>query len=320
MKKVLGIDIGGTSVKAGLFSAEGAPEGAAAIPTGDLANPEGFARVVALARRLLANAGVAPGDLAGIGLDVPGPVDDAGRVGMLANIALDPDGLRDALRSEYPQVDPVFVNDANAAALGELWQGAAKGVADFVLVAIGTGVGGGVVCNGRLVSGAFGAGGEIGHITVNRAETAPCGCGRRGCLEQYASALGIVRAYGRECARRGIAPVQLDGPTDTLSVFKAHQRGDAAAKAAVSAMADALGYALAQVSVLLDPPLYLVGGGVGGGLSLFADELQQAFRAYCLPVSAATRIAPAALGNDAAMYGSAFTALRRAGLPVSPLA
>ncbi len=192
-----------------------------------------------------------------------------------------------------------------------LWKGAGLDARDFVLVAIGTGVGGGVVCDGQLVAGAFGAGGELGHITVNRAETTSCGCGRHGCLEQYASALGIVRSYVDECSARGIAPVQLQGPTDTLSVFEAYQAGDKAAQAAISTMADALGFALAQISTVLDPPLYLIGGGVSGGLPLFADELQAAFRSYCLPVSTTARIAPATLGNEAAMYGSALTALRR---------
>ena len=315
MKKVLGIDIGGTSVKAGLFSTEGVLERTASTPTGNLANPEGFARIVALVRGLLEDGGATPSDLVGIGFDIPGPVDDAGRVGMLANIALDPDGLRGALQQEYPQVDPVFVNDANAAALGELWKGAGLDARDFVLVAIGTGVGGGVVCGGQLVAGAFGAGGGLGHITVSRAEAASCGCGRRGCLEQYASASGIVRVYVDECAIRGIEPVQLKGPTDTLSVFEAYQGGDKAAQAAISAMADALGFALAQISAAIDPPLYLIGGGVSGGLPLFADELEAAFRSYCLPVSSAARIAPATLGNEAAMYGSAFTALRRCEAP-----
>ena len=124
-----------------------------------------------------------------------------------------------------------------------------------------------------------------------------------------------MRVYVDECAIRGIEPVQLKGPTDTLSVFEAYQGGDKAAQAAISAMADALGFALAQISAAIDPPLYLIGGGVSGGWSLFADELEAAFRSYCLPVSAAARIVPATLGNEAAMYGSAFTALRRCGAP-----
>jgi glucokinase len=232
---------------------------------------------------------------------------------MLANIELDPEGLQAAIKHTFKRANLAFVNDANAAALGELWQGTAKGASSFVLIAIGTGVGGGVVANGKLVSGAFGAGGEIGHVTVNRDETSTCGCGRRGCLEQYASATGIVNSYKRECTERGIEPVKLDGPTDTLSIFNALRAGDEAAKAAILTMSDYLGYAMAQISAVVDPQIYLIGGGVGGGFKTYAEDLRAAFRKYCLAPSIATRILPASLGNDAAMYGCAYQALSERG-------
>ena len=310
MDKVLGIDIGGTSIKVGMFSTEGKLEAATQIPTGEIVSEAAFAVVTEGLKKLLDDNGASADDVVGVGLDVPGPVDDDGRVGMLANIELDPDGLQAALKRAFPRATLAFVNDANAAALGELWQGTAKDASSFVLVAIGTGVGGGVVTDGKIVSGAFGAGGEIGHITVNREETATCGCGRQGCLEQYASASGIVRVYKQECAKRGQEPVKLSGPTDTLSVFNACRAGDESAKAAISCMCDCLGYAMAQISVIIDPQMYLVGGGVAGGFNLFAEELRAAFRKYCLAPSVGTRILPASLGNDAAMYGSAFQAMQ----------
>lgn len=309
MQVVLGIDIGGTSIKAGVFSLEGSLLASASAPTGAVADEAAYARVVRFLRGALHEAGAAPADVVGVGVDVPGPVDHDGAVGMLANIELDPDGLRRAFLAAFSPAAVVFANDANAAALGEYWQGAARGVDDFVLIAIGTGVGGGVVCGGQLVAGAFGAGGEIGHLTVNPAEQDACGCGRRGCLEQYASATGVVQAYLHACAKRGVTPAALDGPTDTLSVFRACECGDDAAREAIRAMADCLGFALAQVSALLDPPLYLVGGGVSAGWRLFADDLRAAYRRNCLGVSREARIAPAALGNDAALYGSAFLAM-----------
>ena len=310
MDKVLGIDIGGTSIKAGMFSTEGQLEAAAKIPTGEIVSETDFALVTEGLKKLLEDNGATVADVVGVGLDVPGPVDDEGKVGMLANIELDPDGLQAALKRTFSRANLAFVNDANAAALGELWQGTAKDASSFVLVAIGTGVGGGVVTDGKIVSGAFGAGGEIGHITVNREETASCGCGRQGCLEQYASASGIVRVYKQECKARGVEPVKLDGPTDTLSIFNACRAGDEAAQAAISTMCDYLGYALAQISVIMDPQMYLIGGGVAGGFKLFAEELRAAFRKYCLAPSVSTRILPASLGNDAAMYGSAFQAMQ----------
>lgn len=310
MDKVLGIDIGGTSIKAGMFSIEGELQAATKIPTGEIVSEAAFAVVTEGLKKLLQDNGVSANDVVGVGLDVPGPVDDNGKVGMLANIELDAEGLKAALKRAFPRAGLAFVNDANAAALGELWQGTAKAANSFVLIAIGTGVGGGVVTGGKIVSGAFGAGGEIGHITVNRDETATCGCGRRGCLEQYASASGIVRVYKQECAARGIEPVKLDGPTDTLSVFSACREGDEAAQAAISCMCDYLGFAMAQISAVMDPQMYLIGGGVGGGFKMYAEELRAAFRKYCLAPSAGTRILPASLGNDAAMYGSAFQAMQ----------
>ena len=199
MDKVLGIDIGGTSIKVGMFSTEGELQAATKIPTGEITSEAAFAVVTEGLKKLLEDNGAVPEDVIGVGLDVPGPVDDDGKVGMLANIELDPEGLQAAIKRTFPRANLAFVNDANAAALGELWQGTAKDVNSFVLVAIGTGVGGGVVTGGKIVSGAFGAGGEIGHITVNREETGSCGCGRQGCLEQYASASGIVRVYKQQC-------------------------------------------------------------------------------------------------------------------------
>lgn len=309
MDKVLGIDIGGTSIKAGLFSAEGTLEAVTKIPTGEITSEEAFAVVTDGLKKLLEDNGASVEDVIAVGLDIPGPVDDNGNVGMLPNIELDPAGLQAAIKREFTRANLAFVNDANAAALGELWQGSAKGLSSFVMVALGTGVGGGVVAGGKLVSGAFGAGGEIGHITVNRDEVLSCGCGRKGCLEQYSSATGVVCLYTSECAERGIEPVHLDGPTDTLSVFNACREGDVAAQAAIRQMADYLGYALAQISVIMDPQMYLLGGGVSGGFDLFAEDLRAAFRSYCLAPSINTSILPASLGNDAAMYGSAYQAM-----------
>lgn len=161
MAHVLGIDIGGTSIKAGLFAEGGRLLDVRQIPTGSLVCAEAFAGVVTGLRELCSVNDVDEGDVRAVGLDVPGPVDDQGRVGMLPNIELDPDGLQDAIVSHFSGAALAFVNDANAAAaLGELWQGSAKGVGSFVLVTLGTGVGGGVVAGGHLVSGASGAAGR----------------------------------------------------------------------------------------------------------------------------------------------------------------
>ncbi|MFC2629742.1 MAG: ROK family protein, partial [Lancefieldella rimae] len=184
------------------------------------------------------------------------------------------------------------------------------GVPSFVLIAIGTGVGAGVVANGKLVAGAFGAGGEIGHITVEPDEPKTCGCGRHGCLEQYASAKGIVRLYLEECEARGVTPVHVEHETDTISVFRAHAAGDECATIAIDKMCSYLARAMAQVSCVVDPAMYLIGGGVAGSFATFATELRSRFEEYALRVSRPVRIEAASLGNQAAMYGCAYEALR----------
>ncbi|OFK23402.1 ROK family protein [Olsenella sp. HMSC062G07] len=311
----IGIDVGGTSIKAGVMSLDGDILKTVEIPTGEIVTQDAYQRIVSGLRGLVAEAGRTDGDVRAMGLDVPGPVDDEGHVGFFPNIQLDPEGLSAALGEAFPNVQLAFVNDANAAALGELWKGSAAGIGSFVMVTLGTGVGGGVVIGGRLVPGAFGAAGEIGHITVvPEGEERVCGCGRHGCLEQYASAKGIVWLYRRECERRGVAGVTVAHDTDTLSVFRALSDGDECARVAVDAMCEYLGRALAQISTIIDPAVYLIGGGVAGGFDLFSAQLSACFRAHCLSTSSSARILPCSLGNAAGMYGAAFAALRAAGL------
>lgn len=313
MDMVLGIDVGGTSIKAGLFTPEGELLEERKIPTPALVSEAAYATVTGGITRILAAHDAVPEDVIACGLDIPGPVADDGTVGFLPNIQLDPEGLVSAVSSVFPRATVAFVNDANAAALGEMWAGVATEVSSYVLIALGTGVGGGVVANGKLVAGAFGAGGEIGHITVNREEPLTCGCGRHGCLEQYASAKGIVRLYLDECARRGVTPVEVEHATDTLSVFRALAGGDECARIAVQQMCDYLAQAMAQISCVVDPAMYLIGGGVAGAFATFAPELRERFSAYALPTCKDVRIEAASLGNRAAMYGCAYEALRLRG-------
>lgn len=309
MQAVLGIDIGGTSIKAGLFSPKGELLEERKIPTPALVNAGAFATVVDGLTHLLSAHENTPEDVIACGLDIPGPVADDGKVGFLPNIQLDPDGLVAAISAAFPNASIAFVNDANAAALGELWAGVAHGVSSFVLIALGTGVGAGVVVNGRLVAGAFGAGGEIGHITVNPNETEACGCGRHGCLEQYASAKGVVRLYLKACEHRGVTPVRVEHATDTLSVFRALAKGDECARIAVDQMCEYLAQAMSQVSCVVDPAMYLIGGGVAGAFATFAPELRRRFQAHALPTCKDVAIEAASLGNQAAMYGCAYEAL-----------
>ena len=310
MDMVLGIDVGGTSIKVGLFTPEGELLDERKITTTELVSEQSFAAVTGAITEFIAEHDARPEEVIACGLDVPGPVADDGTLGIIANVELDPKGFVAAFKAAFPQASIAFVNDANAAALGEMWAGAAKGANSCVVIAVGTGVGAGIVANGRLVAGAFGAAGEAGHMTVNRDETRQCGCGRYGCLEQYASAQGIVRTYLEECERRGVTPVHVEHATDTLSVFQALSAGDECAGIAIDKMCDYLALAMSQISCIVDPGMYLIGGGVAGGFATFAPRLRERFQELALSPCRDVKIEAAGLGNQAAMYGCAYEALR----------
>ena len=310
METVFGIDIGGTAIKVGLFSTRGELLEERKIPTPALVDSVAYNVVIGGLRKILESHDSLCEDVIACGIDIPGPVADDGTVGMLPNIELDPDGLAEAISAALPNATVAVVNDGNAAAMGEMWAGSAQGVNNFCLIALGTGVGAGIVSAGKLVAGAFGNGGEIGHITVNPAEERVCGCGRRGCLEQYASAKGIVYLYLDACTRKGVTPVQVEHATDTLSVFRALAAGDDCARIAVDEMCDYLAFAMAQISCVSDPELFLLGGGVAGAFATFAPMLRERYKQYALSNCKNVRIEAASLGNQAAMYGSAFQAMR----------
>lgn len=305
----VGLDVGGTTVKQGVFSPEGEMLGSLSVPTPPLVDGAGYLAVTNGLDQLVKSVDATIEEVLGIGLAVPCPVPAEGLPKFVANMKLDLIGMQNALEAHCPNAVVRYVNDANAAAMGEVWRGGAQGLSSCVMVTLGTGVGGGVVIDGKVCAGAFGAGGEIGHITVMDDEDEACGCGRHGCLEQYASAKGVVRLYRQECVKRGQAAVELSGPTDTLSLFGAWQAGDEAARAAVSTMCDRLGFALAMISCVVDPERYVIGGGVAGALPLFGDELRERYAHYALASSAETPIVAAQLGNDAGSYGAAYTSL-----------
>lgn len=308
----IGIDVGGTSVKEGLFDEEGKLLGQVSVPTPSLVDEEGYAAVVGGIEQLLGEAPLLAPFVRGIGLAVPCPVPASGNITLTANIELDAPGLRAALERRCPNAVVKFENDANAAAMGELWQGSAKGARSMVMVTIGTGVGGGVVIGGDVVDGLVGAAGEIGHMCLNPDEERTCGCGGHGHLEQYASATGIVSTYLSVCRERGIEPRELVGPSDSRTVFEAAREDDEAAWAAIEVMTDCLGRALALIANVVDPEAFVLGGGTSASADLFMEPLVAAYRRYALSVSAGTPIELASLGNDAGIIGAAYIALRAA--------
>ena len=308
----VGLDVGGTSVKIGLFDQDGQLVGKGSVPTPPLIDADGYTAVTDGIATVLAAASAEVERIAGIGLAIPCPVPADGVIRMQANIQINAPGLADALGRAFPAAAVRFENDANAAAMGELWAGSAKAYQSLVFVTLGTGVGGGIVVGGRVVSGVVGAGGEIGHLCMNPDEERSCGCGGKGHLEQYASATGIVASYRAECDARGVEPVALEGPSDSRSVFAAAKAGDEAAWAAIDTMCDYLGRALAISACVVDPEAFVLGGGASNSADLFMDRLMASYRRYSINVTADTPVELASLGNDAGIYGAAYVALQAA--------
>ena len=303
-----GIDLGGTTAKIGLFTTSGAllEKWEVATDTSN-AGEHILENLAAAVLGKMKEQSIQPEQVEGVGIGVPGPVLDSSIVPIVCanlggwgerNVSAQLSGLLDGLK--------VLVgNDANVAALGEIWMGAAKGAKNAVMVTLGTGVGGGVVVNGKVIDGVHGAGGEIGHITVNRHETAVCGCGKRGCLEQYSSATGVVRCMKKLLDENPDTPCVLRGTEFTAKdVFDAARNGDALAAREVDEMSDTLGMALANIASTVDPEAFLVGGGVARAGDVLFAPLNKHFQEYAFKSCRETPIKQASLGNDAGIYGA----------------
>ena len=303
-----GIDLGGTTAKIGLFTTSGAlPEKWEVATDTSHAGEHILENLAAAVLDKMKEKSIQPEQVEGVGIGVPGPVLDSSIVPIVCanlggwgerNVSAQLSGLLDGLK--------VLVgNDANVAALGEIWMGAAKGAKNAVMVTLGTGVGGGVVVNGKVIDGVHGAGGEIGHITVNRHETAVCGCGKRGCLEQYSSATGVVRCMKKLLDENPDTPCVLRGTEFAAKdVFDAARNGDALAAREVDEMSDTLGMALANIASTVDPEAFLVGGGVARAGDVLFAPLNKHFQEYAFKSCRETPIKQASLGNDAGIYGA----------------
>lgn len=303
---IFGVDLGGTTIKHGLFAVDGRLVDKWEIPTraenrGERLLPD----IAASVKAAMLRHTLVPEQLMGVGLGVPGAVSEERHVSPCVNLNGWGGDVAGGL-SGLTGCPVKAVNDANAAALGEMWQGGAKGHENVVFVTLGTGVGGGVIVGGRLVSGVHGAGGEIGHIKVSSEETERCGCGRRGCLEQYASATGILRHALRRLAADG-APTVLRKfrPLTVKDIFDCAKAGDALALDIVDFFAENLGRALACVSCVCDPEVFVIGGGVSAAGRIILDKVEKAFCKNAFPASEETKFVLASLGNDAGIFGCA---------------
>ena len=303
----IGVDVGGTSVKLGMFTRTGNLIKKWEIPTdreNNCANV--LPDVAASIRKTLEEEGFTLEDLVGVGLGVPGPVQPTGYVEVCVNLHW---------RDRYPGrelselLDGVRVeagNDANVAALGEAWKGGGGGADDAVLFTLGTGVGGGVIVDGKIITGKHGLGGELGHMHVRDEETEFCNCGGRGCLEQVASATGIVREAKR-ILKKSDADSKMRQLGDLLTardVCDLGREGDLLADEVMETVSRYLGLAISHVEMTVDPDVFIIGGGVSRAGSYLLEKIRKYYNDYTTLSRNHGNVVLAALGNDAGIYGA----------------
>lgn len=301
-----GIDIGGTTVKMGFFNTDGTFVRNWEIPTRKEGNGEMILPDIARAiKKELADQNVSLDDVEGVGVGVPGPVLPDGTVNGCVNLGwgvVDVGGQLSAMLGDIP----VEVgNDANVAALGEQWRGGGKGHENVVVVTLGTGVGGGIIINGKILPGAHGAAGEIGHMQMRKNETEVCNCGKKGCLEQYASATGIVRMCGKKLAKseKASALRNIENPS-SKDIFDAAKTGDELSLELVDELGTMLGDALAHITAVVDPECVVIGGGVSKAGQILLDAVKKHYTPAAFHACRETEFKLAVLGNRAGMYGA----------------
>ena len=305
MKKYgFGVDIGGTTIKMGFFEADGTLLDKWELKTN---TEDGGANILSdIAKAIdnkLAQEGISKDAVEGVGVGVPGPVKSNGVVNRCVNLGWGVVNVAEELGA-LTGLEVKVGNDANVAALGEMWQGAAKGSTDVVMVTLGTGVGGGVIIDGKIVAGFHGAGGEIGHITVNEDELEACNCGKYGCLEQYASATGIVRMAKRKLAKSDDATtLRSFEPLTAKDIFDEAKAGDEVAKELVDELGKILGSALSNLACVVNPEAIVIGGGVSKAGDILINTVKEHFKENAFHAFKETEFGIATLGNDAGIYG-----------------
>ena len=303
---VFGIDVGGTTVKMGLFQNDGTVVDKWEIPTrtengGEKVLPDIADAILGK----MAEKDIDRKDVAGVGVGVPGPVDGQGIVHRAVNLGWGVFNMEETLSGLLDGMVVKGGNDANVAALGEMWKGGGQGYSNLVAVTLGTGVGGGIIIDGKILTGSTGAGGEIGHIHIQDGETDQCGCGNYGCLEEYASATGVVRLAGRTLAASDMDSVLRAGEVSAKTVFDAVKAGDALAISVAEQFGEYLGKGLAAIAGVVNPEIFVIGGGVSKAGEVLFQYIQPAYQKYVFHGSKDAKFALATLGNDAGIFGAA---------------
>ena len=305
-KYVFGVDVGGTTVKMGLFSADGNVMDKWEIPTRtENAGKEILPDIAESIRAKMAEKEIPADDVAGVGVGVPGPVDGNGIVHTAVNLGWGQFDLKKELTGLLGGMRVEGGNDANVAALGEMWKGGGQGHRNLVAVTLGTGVGGGIIINGEILTGSTGAGGEIGHIHVEDNETESCNCGNFGCLEEYASATGIVRLANRALQADGKDSILRNGEVSAKAIFDAVKAGDELAVEVAKEFGEYLGKGLGVIAGIINPEIIVIGGGVSKAGEVLFDYIRPPFERTVFSGCKDTIFALATLGNDAGIYGAA---------------
>ena len=308
-KYCFGVDVGGTTVKIGLFSPGGEVIEKWEIPTRtDNGGSNILPDIADAILSKLKERGITKEEVIGVGIGVPGPVDDMGMVYRAVNLGWDVMNINETLGGLLG-IPVKAGNDANVAALGEMWCGGGKGCKDLVLATLGTGVGGGIIVNEKIVTGSKGAGGEIGHIHMVDEEPDACGCGNHGCLEQYASATGIVRLANKKLALSNEESVlrvaQEANELSAKAVFDAVKDGDKVACEIAEEFGMYLGKGFAMIAAVVNPEVFVIGGGVSKAGEILCDYVSKNFEKYAFHGCKNAKFKLATLGNDAGIYGAA---------------
>ena len=318
----IGIDLGGTNIAAGIVNEKFEIVCKASIPTGaERSAAEITADMAAICHTVCEKAGIDPSEIESVGIASPGIANhDDGIVEYCCNIpSLNQCNVCEAVKAGFP-VKQVFVeNDANAAAWGEAIAGAAKGTSDSIMITLGTGVGGGIIIGGKVISGFNYAGGELGHIVIE-VNGVPCGCGRKGCWEAYSSATALIRMTAEklaECEAQGRETIMADmvaaaGKVSGRTAFDAKRAGDEAGAEVVAQYVHYLAQGLSNIINIFQPEVLSIGGGVSGEGDYLLDMLMPLVRAevYGQGIVPGTDIRIAALGNDAGIIGGAVLGLK----------
>ena len=305
MRYGFGIDLGGTTVKIAFFEENGTMLDKWEIPTvteggGEKILPD-IARAV---REYLAEKHIAPDSVLGLGIGVPGPVDGQGVVNRCVNLGWGVFNIANEL-GRLTGLPVKAGNDANVAALGEFWKGGGQDFGSIVFITLGTGVGGGIVMDGKLLHGSHGSAAEIGHLILNRREARACNCGNHGCAEQYCSATGIVR-LAKDRLAKDKAPSALRNfeALTCKDIFDGARAGDAVAREVLETFYDYLGQLIGLVCSTFDPEAVVIGGGVSKAGTVILEGVARHLDRYTFHAARGAALLLASLGNDAGAYGA----------------